>query len=221
MQDKVLIQMAGIRNLKDALMCCEMGVDIIGLLVGQKHMSDDFLTAKEAKYIAKNLPADVLTTLITHLEKAKEIIKLAKTIAVDNIQLHSYINEREVEKIAKALPKAKLLRLIHILENGQIQPDISKIKYVDFFFTDSINTKTNQVGGTGLIHDYNIDKQLVATLPKPVFVAGGLNFKNVQEIVEKTKCFGVDVNSGCRANDGSRDKELTLKFVQAVRRAKI
>ena len=31
------IQMAGIRNIKDALMCVECGVNIIGLLVGQAH----------------------------------------------------------------------------------------------------------------------------------------------------------------------------------------
>ena len=31
------VQMAGIRNASDALMCVEYGVDIIGLLVGQAH----------------------------------------------------------------------------------------------------------------------------------------------------------------------------------------
>ena len=45
------IQMAGIRNKEDALMCVEEGVDIIGLLVGQMHTSDDFLTKEAAKII--------------------------------------------------------------------------------------------------------------------------------------------------------------------------
>ena len=68
------IQMAGIRNVKDALMCVECGVNIIGLLVGQAHTSDDFITKELAKEIKQSLPKVILTTLITHLESAKDII---------------------------------------------------------------------------------------------------------------------------------------------------
>ena len=72
------VQMAGIRNKEDALMCVSEGVDIIGLLVGQKHTSDDFLTKEEAKIIKDALPNNIKTTLITHLEEANEIIEIAK-----------------------------------------------------------------------------------------------------------------------------------------------
>ena len=140
------VQMAGIRNASDALMCVKHGVDIIGLLVGQAHTSDDFISKKLAREIKEALPEDVKTTLITHLENAKDIIEIASFIDVDYIQLHSYIDEGEVAKIREALPNKKLLRLVHIDENGKILNDLSKIKIVDFYFTDSINIKTNQVG---------------------------------------------------------------------------
>ena len=160
------------------------------------------------------LPKGIITTLITHLEKSDEIIEIAKFIDVDYIQLHSYINESEVEKIKQALPNKKLLRLIHIDEKGKILNDISKIKYVDFYFTDSINVKTNQVGGTGLIHNIETDKMLVESLNKPVFIAGGLNPDNVASAVKYCKPYGVDVNSGCRAKDGRRDREKVKRFVE-------
>lgn len=206
--------MAGIRNVKDALMCVECGVNIIGLLVGQMHTSDDFISKEIAKSIKNSLPKNIKTTLITHLEDASEIIGIAKFIDVDYIQLHSHLPESEVEKIRKTLPNKKLLRLIHIDKTGKLLTDVSKIKNVDFYFTDSINLKTNQVGGTGLIHNFETDKMLVETLDKPVFIAGGLNPNNVKEIVEFCHPFGVDVNSGCRAEDGSRDKEKVLAFVK-------
>lgn len=208
------IQMAGIRNVKDALMCVECGVNIIGLLVGQVHTSDDFITKELAREIKLALPKNIKTTLITHLEVAKDIIEIAKFIDVDYIQLHSHLKESEVEIIRKALPNKKLLRLIHIDKYGKLLTNIKNIRIADFYFTDSINLKTNQVGGTGLTHNLETDKMLVETLDKPVFIAGGLNPDNVGEAVKYCKPYGVDVNSGCRAIDGSRDREKVLAFVK-------
>jgi len=214
------IQMAGIRNVNDALMCVDCGVNIIGLLVGQAHTSDDFISKELARAIKIALPLEIKTTLITHLENAREIIEIAKFIEVDYIQLHSYISESEVEIIRKELPDKKLLRLIHIGEDGKVLNDIKSIKYVDFYFTDSINTKTNQVGGTGLTHNQETDKMLVETLEKPVFIAGGLTPENVAEAIRVCKPYGVDVNSGCRAKDGSRDKEKVIAFVKNANNVK-
>lgn len=208
------IQMAGIRNVKDAIMCVECGVNIIGLLVGQAHTSDDFITKELARDIKSVLPQGIKTTLITHLEVASEIIEIASFIDVDYIQLHSHLPEREVEKIRDALPDKKLLRLIHIDTNGKLITDISQIKFVDFYFTDSINLKTNQVGGTGLTHNLDTDKKLIDSLDKPVFIAGGLTPENVANAVKYCKPYGVDVNSGCRAEDGSRDRIKVINFVK-------
>lgn len=205
--------MAGLRNVEDALMCVDCGVNIIGLLVGQAHTSDDFITKELARKIKLALPKGITTTLITHLEQAEEIIEIAKYIGVDNIQLHSHLDEGEVEKIRNALPSTKLLRLIHIDSDGTLLTDITKIKYADFYFTDSINQQTNQVGGTGLTHNLQTDKMLVDTLDKPVFIAGGLTPSNVEHAVRFCHPYGVDVNSGCRALDGSRDKQKVLAFV--------
>ena len=208
------IQMAGIRNAKDAIMCVDKGVNIIGLLVGQAHTSDDFISKELAKEIKNALPKNIKTTLITHLENAKDIIDIATYIDVDYIQLHSHLPETEVEVIKKALPDKKLLRLIHIDSDGKLLTDISKIKIADFYFTDSINVKTNQVGGTGLTHNLDADKMLVETLDRPVFIAGGLTPDNVSAAVKYCRPYGVDVNSGCRAEDGSRDEQKVADFVK-------
>jgi len=208
------IQMAGIRNKADALMCVEMGVNIIGLLVGQAHNSDDFISREVAREIKLALPSGIKTTLITHLEEATEIIDIAKFIDVDYIQLHSHLPESEVETIRRELPEKKILRLIHIDKDGNLLNDIDAMKIADFYFTDSINLKTNQVGGTGLTHNLDTDKRLVETLGKPVFIAGGLTPENVGYAVKYCRPYGVDVNSGCRATDGSRDREKVRLFVK-------
>ena len=218
-RNKTYIQVAGLRTVKDALLCVECGVDIIGLLVGQMHTSDDFISKETAKQIKASLPKNIKTTLITHLENADEIIPLIRFIGVNYVQLHSNIAENEVQKIKNALPKIKLIRVIHILQDGKILTKLDKIKYVDYFFTDSINLSTNQVGGTGITHNLETDKHLVETLTKPVFIAGGLTPENVRSAIEFCKPYGVDVNSGCRAKEGGRDRKKTQKFVDEVKKA--
>ena len=213
----MIIQIAGITNIEDAVFCAKNGIDIIGLLVGQKHTSSEFISKELARDIKLALPKQTKTTLITHLEDADEIIKLAQFIGVDYIQLHSYIDEQQVAKIHTTLPQIKLIRLIHI-NNGKVINNISKFKYVDFYFTDSINTQTNQFGGTGLTHDFNIDKELIKTLDKPVFVAGGLTPDNVQQVIALCKPYGVDVNSGCRGKNYYRDRQKVLQFVKNAKR---
>ena len=89
---------------------------------------------------------------------------------------------------------------------------------MDFYFTDSINKKTNQFGGTGLMHDWSVDKKLIQSLDKPVFIAGGLNPDNVAQIIEYCKPYGVDVNSGCRAEKGGRDFEKVKLFVKNAKK---
>ena len=75
------IQMAGIRNIEDAVMCTECGVNIIGLLVGQAHTSDDFISKELARDIKLALPNNIKTTLITHLENAEQIIDRGARVA--------------------------------------------------------------------------------------------------------------------------------------------
>ena len=213
------IQMAGIRNIEDAVMCTECGVNIIGLLVGQAHTSDDFISKELARDIKLALPNNIKTTLITHLEDAEQIIQIAEYIDVDYIQLHSHLAETEVEIIKNALPHKKILRLIHIGSDGKILNDLDSMEIADFYFTDSINLETNQFGGTGLTHNLETDKMLVESLGKPVFIAGGLTPENVAEAIRTCKPYGVDVNSGCRGAYGNRDRAKVIAFVKNARNA--
>ena len=186
------------KSIEDAKMCLEAGADIIGILVGQEHTSNDFVNKDTAKEINDFVNNRCDVSLVTHLTNADEIIELTKYIGNNVIQLHSDIDESEVKKIVKALPEIKLVRLIHISNDGKICTDYKNMKYADFYLLDSFNLKTNQVGGTGLTHDWNKSKELIQILDKPTFLAGGLNPNNVEQAIKLAQPYGVDVNSGCK-----------------------
>ena len=76
------------------------------------------------------------------------------------------------------------------------------MKYADYYLLDSFNLKTNQVGGTGLTHDWYKSNELIKLLNKPTFLAGGLNQENVGEVIKISHSYGVDVNIGCKNEKG-------------------
>ena len=201
----VKVKICANRNIEDAKMSLDAMADIIGILVGQEHNSVDFVD----KYKAK----EINDFVAGHLTNADEIIELTKFIGNNVIQLHSDITESEVEKIATMLPNVNLVRLIHISQDGEIVTDYKKIKYADYYLLDSFNLKTNQVGGTGLTHDWHKSNELIKILNKPTFLAGGLNPENVVEAIKISGPYGVDVNSGCKNEKGVKDAEKVKQFV--------
>lgn len=213
----VKVKICANKTIEEAKMCLDAGADIIGILVGQEHNSNDFVDQEMAKKIVKYVDKRCEISLVTHLTDAKKIIELSKYIGNDIIQLHSNIEENEVKKIAQALPKIKLVRLIHISKEGIVKTDIKNMKYADFYLLDSFNLKTNQVGGTGITHDWYKSNELIKKLDKPVFLAGGLTPQNVETAIKIAQPYGVDVNSGCKNKFGRKDREKVKEFVNKAK----
>lgn len=207
------------RSVEDAQMSLQAGADIIGILVGKQHASVDFVDKVNAKEICTFIDGRCDVSLVTHIENADEIIELTKYIGNNVLQLHSSIKESEVEKIAKALPNVKLVRLIHVSSDGKICTNIKDIKYADFYLLDSFNLKTDQVGGTGLTHDWNASRKIIESLDKPAFLAGGLTPDNVAQAIRIARPYGVDVNSGCKNEKGEKDAKKVRDFVYNAKHA--
>jgi phosphoribosylanthranilate isomerase len=210
----VKVKICANTSIEEAQMCLDAGADIIGILVGQEHASNDFVDRDKAKEICEYVNKRCDLSLVTHLTNADEIINITNYIGNNIIQLHSDIDESEVEKIKNKLPNVELVRLIHVASDGTICTDYNKMKYADYYLLDSFNIKTNQVGGTGLIHDWKKSGELIKLLDKPTFLAGGLNPDNVQLAIETAKPYGVDVNSGCKNEYGKKDREKVKQFVE-------
>jgi phosphoribosylanthranilate isomerase len=85
------VKICGIRWQEDALLAAELGADAIGLLVGQKHNSPDFISAAVASDIARALPPSVEAVLVTHVEDVDELERLLQESEITTVQLHSEI----------------------------------------------------------------------------------------------------------------------------------
>lgn len=216
----VCVKICANKGIDDAKMCLDAGVDVIGVLVGQEHTSDDFIDKETAKEICEFVNGRCDLSLVTHLTSADEIIGLTKYIGNNVIQLHSDISEDEVKRIKEELPDVKLVRLIHVASDGEVITDYKNMVYADFYLLDSFNVSTNQVGGAGLTHDWKISRELISNLDKPTFLAGGLNPDNVSDAIKIAHPYGVDVNSGCKNETGRKDAVKVRKFVENAKSVK-
>ncbi|HHZ81181.1 MAG TPA: hypothetical protein EYN64_00425 [Flavobacteriales bacterium] len=65
-----------------------------------------------------------------------------------------------------------------------------------------------QLGDTGKIHNWEISKELVRSIDIPVWLAGGLNPKNVRVAIKAVHPFGVAVCSRLQENGVLSEKRL-------------
>jgi len=214
----MIVKICANKSIHDAKMCIEAGADIAGILVGQAHSSEDFVDPVTASKIAQYCKGKIEVAVVTHLKDAKSIVNICRTVGNSVLQLHSDIDENEVEKIVGALPQMKLIRLVQVTPEGEILTDIDSVRYADCFIIDSCNRLTDQVGGTGLTHDWNIDRKVVMTVRKPVIIAGGLTPDNVAEAIKISRPAGVDVNSGCKNEKGIKDRNKVISFVRNAKK---
>jgi len=75
----------------------------------------------------------------------------------------------------------------------------------------------DRIGGTGQTHDWSISRRIVEQARKPVILADGLNPENVAAAVVQVRPYGVDVNTGVKGLDGTKDEGRVRAFVECAR----
>jgi len=213
------VKICGIRRHEDALIAAELGADAIGLLVGQRHNSPDFISAAVAREISRTLPPSVEAVLVTHITEVDEIERLLRQSGITAVQLHSEITADSVANLRTRFPDLKVFKSVHVISAESVRYPEGFSKVVDGFVLDTINVATDQVGGTGNIHDWSISQEIVERFPDiPIILAGGLNSKNVRSAIESVHPFGVDVNSGTKGSDGFKDARKMREFIREAKR---
>jgi len=213
----VRVKICGNRTLEDALLAVSGGADAIGLIVGVRHESEDALKAETSGEILRAIPPLVSTVLVTHLLHAQEILDILAVVPATTIQLHDRISIEEINALRHRLPHVKLIKAIHVTDRTSIQSAEVFAGHVDALILDSLTR--NKIGGTGIVHDWDISREIVQSVNKPVILAGGLTPENVVEAIHHVNPYGVDVNTGVQAPNGRKDPQKVRDFIRLARNA--
>ena len=130
------------------------------------------------------------------------------------IQLHGDEDGAYIQKLRAVLGNAAIpiIKAIRVRSEESLQG--LEAFPVDYFLFDTY--KAGHYGGTG--ERFNLELESIH-IPKPYFIAGGLDVSNVAEVIAANpKTFAVDVSGGVEdSTTGLKDPEKMAAFVAQVR----
>jgi phosphoribosylanthranilate isomerase len=213
----VRVKVSGIRRIEDAFSAIRWGADAIAVGVGQRFPSRDFIETTLAAEIVRQLPPLITKVLVTHLNKASEILGLTDQIGVNAVQIHGEIAVMELIALREQRPHLALYKSFHIVDEASLEYGMPYYKHVDAFVLDSLDIETGAIGGTGQVHDWAISRRVVSRYPTPVILAGGLTPENVREALDTVRPYAVDVNSGLRDDTGYKCHTKIHTFIASAK----
>ncbi|WP_288644114.1 phosphoribosylanthranilate isomerase [uncultured Helicobacter sp.] len=178
--------------------------DFIGFVFAKSSREVDFGMAKKLKSRLNSNIKAVGVFVDTPIEL---IYKALDSKIIDIVQLHGGQSAEFIADL-KAKIKAKIIYVINMTNLDSI--DYTKCDLVDFLLLDSAQ------GGSGKCFDWNLLKNI--HLPKPYFLAGGINKENLAQAMAFNP-YGIDVSGGLE-HEGKKDFSKMKEIISRVRRYK-
>lgn len=219
MPRKTRLKVCCIKSAAEAQLAAKAGADFIGL-VGPMPSGPGTIRYEDARHIAAAVPQSAEPWLLTSETAAKDLADVADFTGVPTLQIVRHVEPSVLENLAKLRPGIKRIQVLHVEDESALELMQAYSPYADGFLLDSgrPTAAVETLGGTGNTHDWSISARLVASTPKPVMLAGGLNAGNILEAVNQVRPFGVDLCSSLRRED-ALIPELLHAFSDALTHA--
>ena len=213
------IKICCISNIAEAKLAIDFGASALGL-VGKMPSGPGIIDDPLIATIAKTIPPPVASVLLTSETEALGIIDHYKKVNTTAIQLVDALKEDQYAIIKQALPHIKLVQVIHVAGEHAIGQALLVAELADAVLLDSGNPElpVKELGGTGRTHNWEISRAIREILSIPVFLAGGLNEKNIRQAIDAVQPYGIDVCSGVRTG-GALDPVKLKGFFSAIEKS--
>ncbi len=210
------IKICCIASIEEAELAIAAGAWAIGL-VGKMPSGPGPIADELIAKIAEHVRGRVETFLLTSEQSAAAIIAHAQRTRTTTIQIVDTLTEGTYADIRRALPDVKLVQVIHVEDETSIDEALAAAEHVDYLLLDSGRPRlqVKELGGTGRVHDWQLNKTIRERSRVPLFLAGGLNPENVAEAIRIVQPFGVDVCSGVR-REGKLDEGKATLFINSI-----
>ena len=203
------VKICGLSRPEDIFQANKLKSDYIGFVFYPK--SKRAVTQSQAALLKAMLDKEIKAVGVFVNADIAFIEKLAQLRIIDLVQLHGDEDSLYIQELRKRvyIPIIKAIRVQgeESLQNLRNYP-------VDFFLFDTY--KPGHYGGTG--ERFNLELEGV-TIPKPYFIAGGLDASNVAQVIaENPHAYAVDVSGGVEDSaTGLKDAQKMADFVAQVK----
>lgn len=207
MKFKMFIKVCGITDKKQAEQIEDYGATHIGVIHFEK--SPRHININKIKDIKENLQKSKLVAVVVN--PTEDLVKKLLDIT-DIIQFHG---DESLEFIKK-FPKERVIKAFRIKDENSIEKIKLFVNENYLILIDAYSEK--EYGGTGK----QINQKLVLkvkNLTDRFILSGGLDEKNVYELIKKYKPFGVDASSKLELKPGIKDLNKVKNYIINAKKA--
>ncbi len=217
----MLVQIYEISSPREANALGDLGVDHIGVLVGDASFPRE-RTIHHARLIFSAIPSTSkgsALVLSSDLRFIEHVISDLKPPILHLGASTDLLTPSMVRDLKKQCGPVTVMRSIPVAGDESIAIAKSYDGIADMLLLDSHRPGDRQIGALGITHSWEIDRKIVESVRIPVIIAGGLGPDNVTDAIRAAQPAGVDSKTKTDKDDGSHTKDLQ-KIRRFVARAK-
>jgi phosphoribosylanthranilate isomerase len=214
----MLVQIFEVQTPEEAAALAGLGVDHIGVLVGDGAFPRELSIARTSAIFAA-VPAGKKRVALSLSANLEEVIRVVAETRPDIVQVQAEIDfSVAMTRVLKMrYPQIPIMRAIPVIDETSIAIAASYKGVADFLLLDSYDPGTRQFGALGRVHDWSLSRRIVDEVGIPVILAGGLGPENVAAAIAAVRPAGVDSKTKTdRPNGGSKDLAKVEAFVAAA-----
>jgi phosphoribosylanthranilate isomerase len=203
----VRVKICGITNLDDALASVDAGAHALGFNFYQQ--SPRYIEPARARNIIEQLPPSLLCVgVFVNVPDAQQVRLTAAEAGVQAIQLHGDESPAYCQEL-RDLFVIKAFRVKSDFDPAQAARYETEAVLLDGFSPVAF-------GGAGQDFDWSIAKRTRPVVGK-LFLAGGLDEKNVATAIKSVQPYAVDACSGLETVPGHKDVAKVRAFIATAR----
>jgi phosphoribosylanthranilate isomerase len=219
----MLVQIFEVQTPEEAAALVRLGVDHIGVLVGDGAFPRE-LSITQTKAIFAAVPTGHKRVALSLSPSLEDVARLVEETQPDIVQVQAEIEDFPVamtHALKMRFPEIPIMRAIPVIDEASIETAASYRGAADFLLLDTYDTGKRQFGALGRTHDWNLSCRIVDEVGIPVILAGGLGPENVAAAIATVRPAGVDSKTRTDRLDGSgKDLAKVHAFVAAAKLTK-
>ena len=216
----MLVQIYEVQTPEEAVALARLGVDHIGVLVGDGVFPRELSIARTNAIFAA-VPAGHKRVALSLSADPEEVARVARETRPDIIQVQAAIDDFSVAmmRVLKTrFPQILIMRAIPVIDETSIEIAASYQGVADFLLLDSWRPGTGQFGALGRTHDWSLSRRIVDDVCIQAILAGGLGPENVAEAIAAVRPAGVDSKTHTDRADGTAKNLARVQaFVAAAK----
>jgi phosphoribosylanthranilate isomerase len=218
----MLTQIYEVTSAQEAAAISEMGVDHIGVLVGDGSFPREQSVAPAVEIAASIRRPSKLSALFLTSDLAF-VVRAIRELEPAIVHLGAapeLVTPEHVLDLKRAVPATLVMRSVPVVGLESIDVARRYEGIADFLLLDSYRANDKQIGALGVTHDWSISRQIVERVRVPVILAGGLGPGNVADAIRAVRPAGVD--SKTRTDKGythTKDLEKVRLFERLAKQA--